>query len=115
MNRPATSRVGRPGCPGPVWHTELKRPSRKFQSICAANRASGWPRSMISIEAGGSRSFWLSSRGVLIAFPNVDDQLQGNHESLKRRYQNAEARPTTSLSCKIDYLIQTACARLLES
>jgi len=41
MNRPATSRVGRPGCPDPVWHTELKRSSRTFQSISAANRTSG--------------------------------------------------------------------------
>jgi hypothetical protein len=27
MNRPATSRVGNGGCPGPIRQTELKRPA----------------------------------------------------------------------------------------
>lgn len=36
MNRPATSRVGRPGCLDPVWHTEPKLPFSVLQSIGAA-------------------------------------------------------------------------------
>ena len=47
MNRPATSRVGSAGWPGPASHTEPKRPSRNSQSISPASRTSGWPMSMI--------------------------------------------------------------------
>ncbi|MGY3134169.1 hypothetical protein ACVWZM_004851 [Bradyrhizobium sp. USDA 4501] len=41
MNRLATSRLGKPGCPDPAWDTELKRSFRMFQSISASNRTSG--------------------------------------------------------------------------
>src|SRR5262245_61101926 len=69
MNSPATSRVGNGGCPGPIRHTELKRPARKSQSISPASRTSGWRRLMISSSGGRNRSSWRSSRGWLIGLP----------------------------------------------
>src|SRR6516165_5484375 len=69
MNSPATSRVGNGGCPGPSRHTELKRRSRKSQSISPASRTSGWRRLMISSRGGRNRSSWRSSRGWLIGLP----------------------------------------------
>jgi hypothetical protein len=65
------------------------------------------------IEGGSSRSFWRSSRGLLIAFPNADDLPSGNHESLESKIpKRKKARPKTRLSCKIEYFIKTNYASL---
>src|SRR6185312_14612636 len=63
--------------------------------------------------AGSNRSFWRSSRGLLIAFPNADDPPSGNHESLESKIsKRKKARPNTRLSCKIEYFIETTPAYL---
>src|SRR6185295_16511721 len=63
--------------------------------------------------AESNRSFWRSSRGLLIAFPNADDPPSGNHESLESKIpKRKKVRPNTRLSCKIEYFIQTTSAYL---
>src|SRR5580704_4519125 len=62
-----------------------------FQSISAANRTSGWLMSMILSSAGSSRSFWRSSRGLLIAFPNVDDTLRESRITQKQNPKTQES------------------------
>jgi hypothetical protein len=48
---------------------------------------------------------------LLIAFPNADDPLSGNHESLKSKIpKRRKAGPNTPLSCKIQYYIKTTSA-----
>src|SRR6516225_5018916 len=71
----------------------------------------GLPR--IQQSAGSNRSFWRSSRGLLIAVPNADDPPSGNHESLQSKIpKRKKLRPHNRLSCKIEYFIQTTSADL---
>ena len=55
INSPATSRVGRPGWPGPGVQTPAKRRSRNPQSISRASRISGCPTSLISYSVGRNK------------------------------------------------------------
>jgi hypothetical protein len=63
------------------------------------------------IESQKQRSFWPSSRGLLIAFAHFDDPPSGNHESLESKIlKRKKARPSTRPSCKNEYFIETTSA-----
>ena len=74
-----------------AYESELATARSKAQSISAANRTSGWLISMILSSAGSSRSFWRSSRGLLIAFPNVDDTLRESRITQKQNPKTQES------------------------
>jgi hypothetical protein len=59
--------------PLPGVHTLEKRRSRNLQSISSVSRTSGWPRSMMSSNAGRNRSRCRSSRGFATCAPHADD------------------------------------------